>query len=809
MSRRPIHQYPEIHLTNAMAAIRNGMKIREASRVFGVPRGTLQDRLHSRVPEVPRKMGPDTILSKEEETAIKDWCVALAKSGFPLKSDDLLNTVYNIISEDKRPNPFVNNRPGKKWFQSFLKRNPELSERTPENISKGRAAVTEEIIRKWFADLQKHLEDKGASDILTQPDRILNGDETSFYICPNTGKVIAPRGYKNVYKIVKGKEKEAITVLLFMSASGRCLPPCVVFPYVRPPKDVVNSMPAQWLLGKSETGWMKADIFYDYIVKGLDKWVEEQNIPKPVLVFVDGHKSHLTMRLSEYCDQNNIILHSLPPNATHLIQPADVSVFKSLKSEWKNTVHEWAIRPENINTVLTKSTFCPLLSKILEKENLPVSIRNGFRKCGLYPFNPDALDYTKCVQNNLNNFNKQTTHKISSPDKKIKKTHLNTAVKVISQLSKDLENGGVDPNVVINILNQVKETRGTESLNSSTNSTTEENKISSKNSNLDDNDQSIISLPIIGDRTLENNLFPLDESLMPLDEFEVVPNVEILFHDKGITENMCVNESNKKHLNSDTEYMTANKQNLNSQEAENTDTNKENYPVELNLEDNIEINKEGTGIFDLNVDDLSKWDTTNNIEEYTMNDHNGNEQNINLKPAILSEVIVRSDNVSPFLKKHLILPTVLRKTKTLKSINRIGAISSAEWREFEKNKQHEKEQKKREILIRKRKRLEAKEKKKAELQKRKAERTMRTMTNKKQKLTKKKKNTVNETDTKKKIKCGECDDEMISDTETNDLKNIGCDLCPAWYHLKCTEFSGNIYENVLNLKFVCHKCKYK
>ncbi|KAJ8961313.1 hypothetical protein NQ314_005962, partial [Rhamnusium bicolor] len=218
----------------------------------GVPRGTLQDRLHSRVPEGPRKMGPDSVLSKEEEITIANWCINLAKY-------------------DKRPNPFVNNRPGKKWYTSFLKRNPALSHRTPESISKGRTCG-------------------GASNILNDPERILNEDETNFILCPKTGRVLAPRGFKNIYKMAQAKEKEAITVLLF-SASGKILPPCGVFPYIRPPKDVVNSMPESWFLGKSDTGWMKTDIFYDYITKGLDKWLDDQNIKRPVLVFVDGHKS--------------------------------------------------------------------------------------------------------------------------------------------------------------------------------------------------------------------------------------------------------------------------------------------------------------------------------------------------------------------------------------------------------------------------------------------------------------------------------------------------------------------------------------
>ncbi|EFA01476.1 hypothetical protein TcasGA2_TC007025 [Tribolium castaneum] len=46
-------------VARALQAIReNHLGIREASRKYGVPRGTIQDRLHGRVKEGPRKMGP-------------------------------------------------------------------------------------------------------------------------------------------------------------------------------------------------------------------------------------------------------------------------------------------------------------------------------------------------------------------------------------------------------------------------------------------------------------------------------------------------------------------------------------------------------------------------------------------------------------------------------------------------------------------------------------------------------------------------------------------------------------------------------
>ncbi|KAJ8930164.1 hypothetical protein NQ314_017060 [Rhamnusium bicolor] len=59
---------------------------------------------------------------------------------------------------------------------------------------------------------------------------------------------------------------------------------------------------------------------------------------------------------------------------------------------------------------------------------------------------------------------------------------------------------------------------------------------------------------------------------------------------------------------------------------------------------------------------------------------------------------------------------------------------------------------------------------------------------------------------KSRIRCSRCEDELISDTEDNDLKNIGCDKCTNWYHLKCTGFKGKLYEEVAFSDFICGLC---
>ncbi|KAG8191101.1 hypothetical protein JTE90_008413 [Oedothorax gibbosus] len=157
-TKRKIHQYSEAALEEALHEIRQGLStIRAASRKFGVPRGTLQDRIHGRVSEGPRKMGPDAVLTLAEEKKLVQWIKDLVKCGFERKVEDLLNTVQKIIIDDGRKNPFKNGRPGKKWYASFLRRNPGLEHRVSQGVSKGRAIVTEEAIKKWFKELEDFL----------------------------------------------------------------------------------------------------------------------------------------------------------------------------------------------------------------------------------------------------------------------------------------------------------------------------------------------------------------------------------------------------------------------------------------------------------------------------------------------------------------------------------------------------------------------------------------------------------------------------------------------------------------------------
>ena len=126
--------------------------------------------------------------------------------------------VKKLLNKIGRSNPFQNNMPGLKWLKLFLKRHSEIKNKRREMLFCVRAAVSETVIRAWFEDVTQYSSKANALDVLSDPSRIHNLDETGVCLCPKTGKILAPVKQKNVYSISPGQERQKITVLCCFSA---------------------------------------------------------------------------------------------------------------------------------------------------------------------------------------------------------------------------------------------------------------------------------------------------------------------------------------------------------------------------------------------------------------------------------------------------------------------------------------------------------------------------------------------------------------------------------------------------------------
>lgn len=238
---------------------------------------------------------------------------------------------------------------GRRWYYAFMKRHPDLTIRKPEAVTSASATVTEENIRKWFRSVREILEEEGHIDILNDPTRVFNGDEIGFSLDPETKAVICPKSEKNVYVIDKGSKRN-ITVLNSYGASGIAVPPCVVLPYKRIPLSISKSFPADWGIGKSDTGWMTKEAFMGYITEVFHPFLIREKIQLPVIFFVDGHRSHTPFETAEECIKLDIILISLYANSTHILQPADVAIFGSLKGSWTKQVYIYRLIYSRLTT---------------------------------------------------------------------------------------------------------------------------------------------------------------------------------------------------------------------------------------------------------------------------------------------------------------------------------------------------------------------------------------------------------------------------------------------------------------------------
>lgn len=179
------------------------------------------------------------------------------------------------------------------------------------------------------------------------------------------------------------------------SADGDICCPMVVYPYQRIPEKIANSVNPSWGISRSDNGWMTSETFYQYIQNVFHPHLISKNVTFPVILFLDGHKSHLNYELSILCNQLQIEVIALYPNATRILQPADVSVFRPVKMAWRQGVREW--HEAHPGDVLSKLTFAPLLEKVLDTSITSQLLISGFRACGLYPFDPNAIDFSECL----------------------------------------------------------------------------------------------------------------------------------------------------------------------------------------------------------------------------------------------------------------------------------------------------------------------------------------------------------------------------------------------------------------------------
>ena len=367
-------------MTLAVKAVREGMGLREGARLYNVPHETLRRRVIGAV-EMGCMPGPPTTLTEEEKLV---WYVVdMTDMGFGLTHDDPRFMAFRTADVSGRPHPFQNGMAGRAWLEGFRACHPRLTLRTAQSLSYSRAVcANEETTCDYFAKLGAIY---ARLNILTKPVQIFNMDESGISIVHKPGKVITEIGRKNLWSVTSAEKGKTHTVLACVSASGYTLPPFVIYPRKRMKETLKDGAPPGTVFQCSGNGWITQELYLEWFKFFL------ASIPpaRPVLLIEDGHTSHISIEVIQLARSNDIHLLCLPSHTTHILQPLDMSVFKSLKSHyWKECQTYMAA---SAGRVITTEVVASLLGKAWPLAFTPVNIMSGFTKSGTYPLNPGEV----------------------------------------------------------------------------------------------------------------------------------------------------------------------------------------------------------------------------------------------------------------------------------------------------------------------------------------------------------------------------------------------------------------------------------
>lgn len=264
---------------------------------------------------------------------------------------------------------------GNEWLRGFLKRHPDLSMRQPTSTSIARAiGFNKPQCDRFFENLSDLIKNHNFP-----PHAVYNMDESGISTVPNKPpKIISTKGKRCVNKISSAERGINITAVCAMSASGNFIPPAFIFARKRMKAELLDGAPPSSIGMVSDSSFINGDLFLDWLSHFKEHAKPSAN--NPILLILDNHASHCSLKAVEFYRNNHIFALTLPPHSSHKMQPLDRSFFNSLKKSYAAECEKWlqnhpgrAITQYQVATIFT-----PAYLKAANATNAVVGFRVDF-----------------------------------------------------------------------------------------------------------------------------------------------------------------------------------------------------------------------------------------------------------------------------------------------------------------------------------------------------------------------------------------------------------------------------------------------
>lgn len=326
------------------------------------------------------------VLPDKMENELADYLIHQSKLYFGLSTKEVRRLAYEFAVKNNvtvRNNWIKDEMASADWLTGFLKRHQTLSLRTPESTSLSRATSFNRTNVNNFFSLLQEVVDR----YKFEPQDIYNVDEMGITTVQRPERIIARKGIKQVGSVTSAERGTLVTFCFAVSASGNSVPPMFLFPRKNYRDYFVNNGPPGCIGSANPSGWMTEDDFFIYL-NHFAKHARSSR-EKPVLLILDNHESHLSLKGISFCKENGVVVISLPPHCSHKLQPLDRSVYGPLKKYINSACDSWM--RNHPGKTMSIYDIPPIAKDALPLAATPKNIQAGFAAAGIFPFNKNIF----------------------------------------------------------------------------------------------------------------------------------------------------------------------------------------------------------------------------------------------------------------------------------------------------------------------------------------------------------------------------------------------------------------------------------
>jgi len=236
-------KWNDLQLKLAVKAVKiDGMSKKQAAKVHGIPRPTLQDYLRRMEQSDDKgvgklKNGRPTTLTEEQEEDLVQLIQTMADRLYGPSPKVVRETVFKFCEANRIEHRFNKDSKlaGIDWLNGFLRRHVSVT-------------LSVRIAEATFFDELKSIIYDGDGKQVIPPGNIFNVDETGYTVCHKPSKVILTRGKRSVGAITSAEKGRTVTVVCCCSAEGVFVPPMLIYPRVRVKPEYLDRAPTGSLL---------------------------------------------------------------------------------------------------------------------------------------------------------------------------------------------------------------------------------------------------------------------------------------------------------------------------------------------------------------------------------------------------------------------------------------------------------------------------------------------------------------------------------------------------------------------------------